>query len=100
MAEMPTKTAHKQSLDKLDWAEQHVKKLDAALRVFHDANPVRTFTKIDLETGELVYYLGEIPAIPVHIPLIAGDVLYSLRGALDYLACGIVPVITKDTKFP
>ncbi len=100
MPDSQVKTVHQQVLDKLDWAEQHLKKLNAALRVFHDAHPVPTFTEINPESGELMYYLGEVPSIPAHIPLIAGDVLYSLRGALDYLACGIVPVITRDTKFP
>ncbi|MGO9336089.1 MAG: hypothetical protein ACLPY1_01140 [Terracidiphilus sp.] len=100
MSGITPKSAHQQVLDKLDWAEQHLNKLNSALRVFHDTHPVSTLTKIDPETGELTYYVREVPPIPSHIPLIAGDVLYSLRGALDYLACGIVPVVSKDTKFP
>ena len=97
---MSLKPAHQQVLDKLDWAEKHIQKLNAALRVFHDAHPVHLLTKTESDTGELTYYVGEVPKIPSHIPLITGDVLHSLRGALDFLACGIVPVVTKDTKFP
>lgn len=100
MAEIALKTAHQQALAKLDWAKQHLKTFNAATRVFHDAHPFSTFTKENPETGELVYYVGEIPEIPVHLSLIAGDVLHSLRGALDYVACGMVPTVTRDTKFP
>lgn len=100
MPETPPKNVHLQVLAKLDWAKQHIDKLKAALRRFHDANPVSTFTKTDPKSGYLSYYVRDIPAVPAEIQLILGDVLYSLRGALDYLACGLVPVVTPDTKFP
>jgi hypothetical protein len=100
MPDSSPKIALQQVLDRLDWAKQHVKKLNTALRRFHKANPTTTFTKSDPETGDLSYYVRDIPAVPAEIPLILGDALYSLRGALDYLACGLVPVITSDTKFP
>ena len=100
MADLPPKTVYQQVLDKLDWAKQHIQKLNAALQRFYDANPVSTFTKSDPKTGDLSYYVGNIPAVSAEIPLILGDALYSLRDALDYLACGLVPVVTPDTKFP
>ncbi len=100
MAEIAPNNAYRQALAKLDWAKQHLKKFNAASRVFHDTNPLSTFTKVNPETGELVYYVGEIPEIPAHISLIAGDVLHSLRSALDYLACGMVETVTTNTKFP
>ncbi len=100
MAKIAPKVAHQQALAKLDWAKQHLKKFNAACRVFHDTHPFSTFTEENPETGELVYYVGEIPEIPAHISLIAGDILHSLRSALDYLACGMVPNITTNTKFP
>jgi hypothetical protein len=100
MVENAPKIAYQQALAKLDWAKQHLKKFNAATRVFHDTHPFTTFIKENPETGELVYYVGEIPEIPAHISLIAGDVLHSLRSALDYLACGMVPTVTANTKFP
>ena len=100
MPDSSPKTAHQQVLVRLDWAKQHIQKLNAALHRFNKANPVSTVTKIDPKTGELSYYVREIPPVPTEIPLILGDVLHSLRGALDYLACGLVPVITRNTKFP
>jgi hypothetical protein len=100
MPDSSPKTALEQSLAKLDWAKHHIENLNAAMRRFHEANPVSTFTKTDLKTGDFTYYVREIPAIPTEIPLILGDALYSLRGALDYLARGLVPVFDHDTKFP
>jgi hypothetical protein len=99
MPDSSPKIVLQQVLDKLDWAKQHIKKLNIALRRFHNANPTTTFTESDPKTGNLSYYVREIPAVPAEIPLILGDVLYSLRGTLDYLACGLVPVITSDTKW-
>jgi hypothetical protein len=100
MSDSLVKTAHQQVSAKLDWAKQHIEKLKVALRRFHDEYPISPLTKTDSKTGDISYYIRDIPAVPVEIPLILGDILYSLRGALDYLACGLVPIITPDTKFP
>ncbi len=78
---------YEQVLDKYDWAEKHIHKLDAVVCELRDANPIITSTKANPDSGEVTYYVDQIPTIPSSIPLIVGDILHSLRGALDYLAC-------------
>jgi hypothetical protein len=100
MADMPPRIAYEQVLNKFDWAEKHIQKLDAVLREWRDANPIAVFIETNPETGEVTYYIENVPSIPSSVPLIAGDALYSFRAALDYLACGLAEVVTPDTKFP
>lgn len=100
MADLPPRIVHEQVLNKFDWAEKHIEKLDAVLQEWRDANPIAVSTEANPETGEVTYYIENVPSIPSSVPLITGDVLYSFRAALDYLACGLVEVVTPDTKFP
>jgi hypothetical protein len=100
MPETPPKSVYEQALKKCQWAEQHIQKLGSVILELREINPILTSHKTNPETGEVTYYVENVPAIPSSIPLITGDVLHSLRGALDYLACGLVEVVTPDTKFP
>jgi hypothetical protein len=100
MPETPPKIAYEQVLDKYDWAEQHIHKLYAIFREMRKAKPVSTRRETNPDTGDVTYYVEKIPVLPSTIPLITGDILYSLRGALDYLACGLAEVVTPNTKFP
>ncbi|HEY2858758.1 MAG TPA: hypothetical protein VGJ21_10110 [Terracidiphilus sp.] len=100
MPEVPPKLAYQQVSDKLDWAKQHIQKLHTVHREWWEVNPTVITGETNSDTGDVTYYVDKVPSIPSTIPLITGDILHSLRGALDYLACGIVPVVTHDTKFP
>jgi hypothetical protein len=91
---------YEQVLDKYDWAEKHIHKLNAFIRELREIKPIFTSSKTNLETGEITYYIEQVPPIPSSVPLIVGDILHSLHGALDYLACGLVDVPTSNTKFP
>jgi hypothetical protein len=97
---MDPKKRYREILDKHQWAVKHLDKLDTAVADFRKSNPCEIRSEVDVETGDVAYYAGEVPTVPSNIPLIAGDALHSLRGALDYLACGLVNVETTDTKFP
>ena len=100
MAEIPPTSVYEQVLDKYDWAAKHIQKFNVAHLEFRNAHPIDVSLHTDTETGEVAYYVGQVPAIPSHLPLIVGDVLHSLRGSLDYLACGLAEVVTARTQFP
>jgi hypothetical protein len=99
-----TSDVYRQALAKHDWAEQHIDKLNAVLVSWRQVNPCTTVVKKNAETGDVTYCVDYVPAVPVEVSLIIGDVLHSLRGALDYIACGMVVAgggkITSKTKFP
>lgn len=100
MPETPPRIVYEQVLDKYDWAEKHIQKLHSVLREIGKTKPASTFRKTDPETGDVTYYVEKLPILPSSIPLLTGDILYSLRGALDYLAYGLAEIPNPDTKFP
>ncbi len=74
---------------KLQWAEKRLRELDTLLHAFSShAQPI--VIERDGKTGELLYRLASNPLIDPAIPLLAGDVIQSLRTSLDYLACALV----------
>lgn len=91
-----------QALAKHQWAQQHIGKLEVALREWREKDPCSIDIKENAATGDVTYYVSHVPVIPVEVPLIAGDVLNNLRSALDFMACGLVGAdnITSKTKFP
>ncbi|MGN6664104.1 MAG: hypothetical protein ACTHK6_07885 [Solirubrobacterales bacterium] len=66
---------------KLRWGELHVERLSDEIATFLDANLRSLRTEFDGE-GYLVYPLMDSP--PPHWPLVLGDAIHSLRGALDH----------------
>lgn len=93
---------YEQALAKCDWSEKHIDKLKTVVAEFRRSNPCTISKKADSETGDVTYYVADVPVIPDEIALIAGDVLHNLRCALDYVACGLVGAenVTSKTKFP
>ena len=100
MAEMQAQLCLEQVLDKYDQAEKHVHKLNTILREWRDIDTMKPIPKTNLRTGDVSYHLACVPVIPSSVPLIVGDILHSLRGSLDYVACGLIEVVTRDAKFP
>src|ERR1700747_2596848 len=88
---------------KLQWAEKRLRELDTMLHTF-SSHPQPIVIERDGNTGELLYRLASDPVIDPAIPLLAGDVMQSLRTSLDYLACALVVVNGKTphrgTYFP
>jgi hypothetical protein len=66
---------------KLRWGEGHVNRLSDEIAPFLDVNLRSLRTEFDGE-GYLVYPAMEDP--PPHWPLVLGDAIHSLRGALDH----------------
>jgi hypothetical protein len=75
---------------KAERAKHHVNELDTALRAFFGTNPYAVGTKRDPQTRKLIYYLVSVRDVPREISVIAGEVLQSLRSALDHLAYQLV----------
>jgi hypothetical protein len=92
--------AYEQALAKHDWAGKHIEDLRVALADWRKVDPPRIGVKEDICPGYVTYYVLNAPCVPVVVPMIVGDVLHSLRGALDYIACGLVEKVTSKTKFP
>ena len=68
---------------RVEWAKKHIGELEREIETFLASEPYQIAIKPD-GSG---YYVAEIrSAHPISIPLIAGDVLFNLRAALDHLA--------------
>jgi hypothetical protein len=95
---------YRQALAKQEWAEKHIDKLQSIIDGWRKFDIEAFGCKQDAETGDITYSLNRVPVVPSDISLIVGDVLHSLRGALDYVACGMVVAggggVTSKTKFP
>lgn len=76
---------------KLRFAE--VSQLNAS---FFSARPFRVEHKRDVDSKRLIYFLSTAPAAPIPLMVTAGEVLHSLRSALDHLAYHLVQVGTGN----
>jgi hypothetical protein len=93
---------YRQALAKCDWANKHIEKLKATIGAWREIEPCSIGIKQNVNTGDVTYYVANVPVIPDDVPLIIGDVLHNFRCALDYMACGLVGSgrVTSKTKFP
>jgi hypothetical protein len=75
--------------EKLSWSEQHLVKLESLIDTFAASDPyeVREVMEDDEQAWVLVFTASPDRTTA----LIAGDFLYNVRGALDHLACALVP---------
>lgn len=93
---------------KIEWAKKHIRDLEVAIRTFLDSNPYEVGTKPDPHVAESIkYHIISIRETPNTILLIAGDILFNLRAALDHLAYQLAWVngtrdsrILRGTYFP
>jgi hypothetical protein len=79
---------------KIERARYHVQELDDTLQAFFGTRPYVIGTKRNPETRQLIYYLLSVSEVPTTVDVIAGEVLQSLRSALDHLAYQLVLVGT------
>ena len=82
---------------KVERAKHHVQELNAALQGFFATNPYVVGTKINPETREVIYHVVSVREVPPMIDVIGGEVLQSLRSALDHLAYQLVLVGTGQS---
>lgn len=79
---------------KVERAKEHIKNLDLAIKAFFNSNPYTINIRRNLKTGKHVFYAADVEDVPIHIAAIAGDVVHSLRSALDYIAYQLVYIGT------
>jgi hypothetical protein len=88
---------------KLERANKHLAELRTAVKEFLDSAFVFE-TKMDYDKQEYSYYVLSVEDCPSDQTAIIGDVLHSLRSALDYLAWQLVDSAgsrpTQNTSFP
>jgi len=96
--------AYARVLAKLNWAEEHIKNLNAATDRFRKAHPNIVVPERHEDLGEIWHKVAYVPEIPDPIALMLGDALYNLRAALDYLAHELVVIAgnepSRQTAFP
>jgi hypothetical protein len=78
---------------KIERAKEHIRDLDREKTAFLALNPYTVTPEYYVEHGATAYFLDECRAIPVCVPLLAGDAAHCLRTALDYLAYSLVPAV-------
>jgi hypothetical protein len=71
---------------KLERAKRHMTDLENAVRAFFGTEPYKFSGKPNTQTDKTVYTMDSVEPIPSKIPLIAGDVIQTLRSALDHVA--------------
>lgn len=71
---------------KLGRAEEHLERLEQSVKRWKDSNPYSFPSSLDLQTREKVVYLKLEKPFPEEWSLMAGDVLFNMRAALDHLA--------------
>jgi hypothetical protein len=91
---------------RVERAKQYLADLKSAIDLWLDGDPhpYEVATKIDPQTGELVYYISTVRDAPVDLRLTAGDVLHNCRVSLDHTAYQLVLANgqqpTAQTAFP
>ena len=67
-------------------AEKHIGDLKAEISTFFLSEPYEVVADKDHQTGQPFYKLTCLREIPVNAQILAGDAIYNIRSALDYLA--------------
>lgn len=70
---------------KIERAKEHFTSLNNEVGAFYATKPYEVTTKRD-SNRRLIYYLSKVDPVPTRIATITGDVIQSLRSALDHLA--------------
>lgn len=75
---------------KVDWAEKHLAEMTRSVLSFMDSEPYIVADPIENDRGERFATLEFTDYPDTDVALIAGDVLYNLRTAFDYLVGSLV----------
>ncbi len=79
---------------KVDRARRRLNELSEELSAFAATGPYKVETKRDPSTRRLIYFLSHVAEPPTAIRVLAGEILQSVRSALDHLAYQLVQVGT------
>ena len=89
MAEVPSFTR------KLDWAEQHLVKIESVVTAFVNSHPYMATYAIE-HKKKPTWRLHFTATPDDRLPLIVGDVLHNVRASLDYLVGALVPSSERE----
>ncbi len=95
---MPPKPSLKDPVLELIRAKEHLDSLEAELRMFHTSHPTEVSIKVNPANGLNVIHV-KLPMPPNRLGLIAGDVFFALRAALDHLMWQLC-LFTTETPLP
>lgn len=76
---------------KIDWAEEHLLKLEAEVALYICRRPYRVSTSKENRGGREVHRLSFTEQVPSQVTLLAADFIYNLRSGLEHLAAALVP---------
>jgi hypothetical protein len=82
---------------KIDWAEQHLVKIQGLIDTFADDHPYTVTHRFEGKRKKSRWRLEFTGSPDEDLPLILGDVLYNIRSGLDHLA-GMLVQPSKRTK--
>ena len=89
---------------KIEWAKEHIAKLDVEVRRFKKSDPYEVVRYEEAKTGDTLFTLRVHSSLPLECNLIVGDCIQNLRAGLDYLARQLVLANdgkpTQNTAFP
>ena len=75
---------------KLQWAEKHLKALEAAVDIFHKNNPATlTLEKKPDEGSQILRFEFPRVRVPLDIGIMAGHAVLDMRSALNWLVCAL-----------
>lgn len=75
---------------KIKRAKMHCAELERAIQIFMTTKPYKVGFTHEAESRKLVYFVSSVEPPPESLPLIAGDAIQNLMGALDHLAYQLV----------
>lgn len=71
--------------EKLAWSTQHLHALDLEIKKFLEEHKFTARAKQRDGTRQFDIIVNEMPLLPAHWPLMAGDAIQNMRGGLDHL---------------
>jgi hypothetical protein len=98
-----TSTLFSSSFAKVERAKTQLDDLNAKITEFFAGNPYEQFSQVNRKKTEEVWRFRLTSAIPPMFAVIAGEILYNLRSALDQMACSLAIAhsgSSKETYFP
>lgn len=76
--------------EKLAWSAQHLHALDLEIKEFLKRHPFRAVATHRDGTRAFDVTVEEMPLLPAHWPLMAGDAIHNIRSGLDYLIWALI----------
>jgi hypothetical protein len=87
----PRKSGLEAPLAKIARAREHRDEIQRLIIHWQNNQPVRVGTRRDSATRRLQYVIDAISPLPASLPLVVGEVMHTLRSALDHTCAPQLP---------